>query len=103
MRRRVAGLPYDSSNASIDVGTATAEEVVAEKGWKLAGELGKCWWDLVRTETLKQVIVHRDPTEENSLAIDVAEIDWRHYIAPIPSQAMIASEMTQNPEGFIIK
>lgn len=76
---------------------------VAEKGWEIAGELGKRWWDLASTETVRQAMARRDPSEEHSLAIDPSEITWKHYIAPIPTLALMHSDLTQNPEGFRIK
>jgi hypothetical protein len=101
--RRAAGLPYDVADVSVDASTATAEEIMQEKAWEFAGELGKRWWDLVRTETVAQANENRDPTEEVSLAIDPSAINWKHYIAPIPFQALSTSDLVQNPEGFKIQ
>lgn len=102
IKRRAAGFDYLTPVDTIDVTTATAQEIVDEKGWELAGEF-KRWWDLVRTETVAEVTARRDPTEEVDLAIPAEAINWKHYIAPIPFQAISTSNLTQNPEGFIIQ
>lgn len=103
VKRRAMGLPYNLSNATVDVTSATADQIIAEKGWELAGEHGKRWWDLVRTETVAQIAGHRDPTEQSPLVISPAAITWKQYIAPIPYLAILSSKLTQNPEGFKIK
>lgn len=100
IKRRAAGLPYNVVDPSVDVTSATAEEIMQEKAWEFAGELGKRWWDLVRTETVAQANARRDPTEEVPLAIDASAINWKHYIAPIPYQAITTSNLEQNPQGF---
>lgn len=103
VKRRAMGLPYNTSNAAVDVTNASADQIMTEKGWELAGELGKRWWDLVRTETVAQVAAHRDPTEQSPLAISPAAITWKQYISPIPYAAITSSKLTQNPDGFKIK
>jgi len=102
VKRRAMGLPYNTPDVSVDVSSATAEEIMQEKGWELAGELGKRWWDLVRTETVADVAAKRDASENVELAISPAEINWKHYIGPIPYKAILTSNLTQNPEGFKI-
>ncbi|MEM7373923.1 MAG: RagB/SusD family nutrient uptake outer membrane protein [Bacteroidota bacterium] len=102
VRRRAAGLPYDMPVDTIDVASVSAQEILDEKGWELAGEF-KRWYDLVRTETVAEIAARRDPTEEVPLAIDPSEINWKHYIAPIPFQAISTSSLQQNPEGFKIQ
>lgn len=99
IKRRAAGLPYDVANPAVDVTTATADQIMQEKAWELAGE-AKRWWDLVRTETVAAVNARRDPKEDVKLAIPVSQISWKHYIAPIPYSALTNSDLVQNPEGF---
>lgn len=101
VRRRAAGLPYDQSAPAIDLSSVTAEEIVAEKGWELAGE-GKRWGDLVRLEKVAEVMSRRDPKEEVALTKEVSAITWKQYIAPIPFSAISTSKLVQNPEGFRI-
>ena len=103
VKRRAMGLPYNIPNATVDVTNATADQIITEKGWELAGEHGKRWWDLVRTETVAKVAAHRDPTEQSPLAISPAAITWKQYIAPIPYAAITSSKLTQNPDGFKIQ
>lgn len=103
VRRRAMGLPYNTPNASVDLTSANADQILAEKGWELTGEIAKRWWDLVRTEKLAEAIAHRDPTEEVPLVISASQINWKHYIAPIPYQAISTSKLEQNPSGFKIQ
>jgi hypothetical protein len=102
IRRRAAGLPFDQPDPTVDVETVTADEILAEKGWEMAGEYRR-WYDLVRTETVAEAIEKRDPTEEVVLVISASEINWKHYIAPIPFSAISTSKLVQNPEGFKIQ
>ena len=93
VKRRAMGLPYNAPNPTVDVLTATADQVMQEKAWEYAGELGKRWWDLVRTETVAQVAALRDPTEESPLAISASSITWKQYIAPIPYVVISISKL----------
>jgi starch-binding outer membrane protein, SusD/RagB family len=100
VRRRAAGLPYLIADASVDVTTATPDEIIDEKGWELAGEY-KRWFDLVRSERVEEIAGKRDPGEQVELLRQPAKTQ---YIAPIPSQALLhGSKLIQNPEGFKIK
>lgn len=99
VKRRAMGLPYQTADASVDVTNYTADEVIAEKGWELAGE-HKRWFDLVRSEKVEEVTLRRDPTEEVAL---IKQPTKDNYIAPIPSNAINTSILTQNPAGFKIK
>ncbi|MEM6376878.1 MAG: RagB/SusD family nutrient uptake outer membrane protein [Bacteroidota bacterium] len=99
VKRRAMGLPYDVPDSGVDVVSATADEIIAEKGWELAGE-HKRWFDLVRSEKIEEVTLRRDPTEEVAL---VRQPTRDNYIAPIPAQAINTSIMMQNPEGFRIQ
>lgn len=98
VKRRAAGLPYLTPDASVDVTTATVDEILEEKGWELAGE-NKRWYDLTRTETLEEVAAKRDPLEN---VLPVRSPNKDQYIAPIPFLAISTSSLTQNPEGFRI-
>jgi hypothetical protein len=95
-------LPFNTPNAGIDVSTATAEQILAEKGWELCGE-NKRWYDLVRTETVAAAAARRDPTEQVTLGKSPSAITWKQYIAPIPYTAITTSSLVQNPEGFKIQ
>ena len=99
VRRRAAGLPYDTPDATVDVTTATAHEIIDEKGWELAGEY-KRWYDLIRSERLEEIAAKRDPTENVDL---VRQPTKAQYITPIPFQAISSSNLKQNPEGFVIQ
>jgi starch-binding outer membrane protein, SusD/RagB family len=99
VRRRAAGLPYLTANATVDLKTATPNQIVDERGWELAGEY-KRWFDLVRTERVEEIAARRDPTEAVK---PVRTPTKEQYIAPIPFQAITTSKLTQNPEGFVIK
>ncbi len=99
VRRRAAGLPFDAPDASVDVTTATVNEILDEKGWELAGEY-KRWYDLVRSETLADIAAKRDTAEHVTLVRIPTEAQ---YISPIPFQAIASSNLLQNPEGFKIQ
>lgn len=99
VKRRAAGLPFDTPDASVDVATATVNEILDEKGWELAGEY-KRWYDLVRSETLADIAAKRDPAENVTLLRQPTEAQ---YISPIPFQAIASSNLVQNPEGFKIQ
>ena len=103
VKRRAMGLPVDNPAPDVDANSATADDIMQEKAWEIAGEFGKRWWDLVRTEKVAEANSRRDPTEEVPLAIDVSQISWKHYIAPIPYQAINTSKLEQNPVGFKIR
>lgn len=99
VKRRAAGLPFDVPDASVDVTTATVNEILDEKGWELAGEY-KRWYDLVRSETLAEIAAKRDPNENVTLVRQPTEAQ---YISPIPFAAIASSNLLQNPEGFKIQ
>lgn len=99
VKRRAAGLPYSVPNGSVDVATATPNEIVDEKGWELAAE-NKRWFDLVRTERVAEMAAKRDPSEPVSLVRMPTEAQ---YIAPIPFNSISLSELVQNPEGFKVQ
>lgn len=99
VKRRAAGLPYLTPDASVDVTTATVDEIIAERGWELAGEY-KRWFDLVRSEKVEEIAAQREPAENVPL---LRQPTKAQYIAPIPFQAISTSELIQNPEGFKIQ
>lgn len=102
IKRRAAGVDYLTPVPLLDATSVTAEEIVQEKAWELAGEF-KRWWDLVRLEKVAEVMEKRDPTEQVALAIDPTGLTWKQYIAPIPEKAISTSQLQQNPEGFKIQ
>jgi starch-binding outer membrane protein, SusD/RagB family len=100
VKRRAAGLPYLVPDQSVDVTTATPNEIVDERGWELAGEY-KRWFDLIRTERLEEIAAKRHPAEQVVL---LRQPTKAQYIAPLPASAFLhGSKLKQNPEGFIIK
>ena len=99
VKRRAAGLPFDAPDASVDVTTASVNEILDEKGWEFAGEY-KRWFDLVRSETLAEIAAKRDPAENVTLVRIPTEAQ---YISPIPFQAISSSKLAQNPDGFKIQ
>jgi hypothetical protein len=99
VKRRAAGLPFDAPDASVDVTTATVQDIIDEKGWELAGEY-KRWYDLVRTETLADIAAKRDTAEQVTLVRIPGEAQ---YISPIPFEAIASSNLVQNPDGFKIQ
>ncbi|MEC3907034.1 RagB/SusD family nutrient uptake outer membrane protein [Tamlana sp. 2201CG12-4] len=99
VKRRAAGLDYLTPNGSVDVASASVDEIIAEKGWELAGEY-KRWFDLVRTEKVEEIAALRDPSEN---VLPVRMPTKAQYIAPIPFQAISTSNLEQNPEGFKIQ
>jgi hypothetical protein len=99
VRRRAAGLPYMTPDNSVDVATATVDDIIAERGWELAGEY-KRWFDLIRSEKLEQIAALRDPAENVPL---LRQPTKAQYISPIPFQAIASSKLVQNPEGFKIQ
>ena len=99
VKRRAMGLPFKDPDASVDVNTATVNEILDEKGWELAGEY-KRWFDLIRSETLEEIAAKRDPAENVDL---VRQPTKAQYITPIPFAAISTSKLVQNPEGFKIR
>jgi hypothetical protein len=99
VKRRAAGLDPSFADPSVDVITASVDDIVTEKGWELAAE-HKRWFDLIRTETLEDAIAKRDPNEQVPL---VRQPTKDQYITPIPAEAIATSKLTQNPQGFKIQ
>jgi predicted Zn-dependent peptidase len=99
VKRRAAGMPFDVADPTVDVTTATVNEILDEKGWEFAGEYIR-WFDLVRSETLAEIAAKRDPAENVTLVRIPTEAQ---YISPIPFQAISSSKLVQNPDGFKIQ
>jgi hypothetical protein len=99
VKRRAAGLPYLTPDATVDVTSASPNEIVNEKGWELAAE-NKRWFDLVRTERVAEMAAKRDPSEPVTLVRMPTE---DQYIAPIPFNSISLSDLQQNPGGFRIQ
>ena len=99
VKRRALNLPVNTPNASVDVTSATQADIVAERGWEFAGEFTR-WFDLVRTETVEQISLLRDPSESPLIKTPTKA----NYIAPIPtSEILLNPKLIQNPEGNIIQ
>jgi hypothetical protein len=99
VKRRAAGLDPNTPDATVDVTSATVQDIIDEKGWELAAE-HKRWFDLIRTETLEDAISRRDPGEQVAL---IKQPTKDQYITPIPAQAIATSNLVQNPQGFKIQ
>lgn len=99
VKRRAAGLPYLTPNITVDVTSATPNQILDEKGWELAAE-NKRWFDLVRTERLAEMASKRNPIEPVTLIRIPTE---SQYISPIPLNAINLSKLVQNPQGFKIQ
>ena len=99
VKRRAAGLDPFTSNPTVDVTSASVNDIVTEKGWELAAE-HKRWFDLIRTESLETVTLRRDPSEQVPL---VRQPTKAHYITPIPAEAIATSKLVQNPQGFKVQ
>ena len=99
VKRRAAGLPYATANPTVDVVSATPNEIVDEKGWELAAE-NKRWYDLVRTERVAEMAGKRSVSEPVTLAKTPTA---SQFIAPIPFNSISLSKLIQNPQGFKIQ
>ena len=99
VKRRAAGLAFQSIAPGVDVSSASIDEIIAEKGWELAGE-GKRWFDLVRTEKVAEVAMNRSDKEQNKITNIPTS---KHFIVPIPLTSLLLGDYVQNPEGFKIK
>ncbi|RAJ10243.1 RagB/SusD family nutrient uptake outer membrane protein [Arenibacter echinorum] len=99
VRRRAMGLPYLTPDSSVDLASASPDEIVEESGWELAGEF-KRWFDLTRTEKVEEITLLRDPNEKVVL---VGTPNKNHYMAPLPLKALEGTNLVQNPEGFVVQ
>lgn len=69
VRRRAAGLPVNTPNASVDLNSGDiAELAYLEKKWELAGEYLR-WYDLIRLERVADALGNRNP--QTSVGTDV--------------------------------
>ncbi|GAL62263.1 putative outer membrane protein [Algibacter lectus] len=100
IRRRAAGLPYNTANASVDLTSGDiAELAFMERKWEFAGEWIR-WNDLVRTERVQQALSNRDPQvsrNSSGVLLDVqnpilGSLGTDNYFAPIPQ-----NEVDLNP------
>lgn len=82
--RRGAGLPPDTPDASVDLTSATQDEIVQEKAWEFAGEYCR-WFDLVRLQKVEEVVALKDPD-------DLQPLGSIYNFVPLP-----ASETLANP------
>ena len=62
--------------ASVDYTSITPEQIVAEKGWEMAGEYSR-WFDLQRLQMLDEVIAKKHPD-------DLQPLGTPKYYLPIP-------------------
>ncbi|MFT7029300.1 MAG: hypothetical protein ACJA2C_000686 [Marinoscillum sp.] len=100
IRRRGKGYLPNAVGSDVDLALGSldanqfARQVVDEKGWELVGELNR-WFDLTRTERVKEVNDLRSPNELLQIQKPITE-DF--YYAPIPStERAINPLLTQNP------
>ncbi|WP_298484634.1 RagB/SusD family nutrient uptake outer membrane protein [uncultured Maribacter sp.] len=90
IRRRAAGLPFDTPDSSVDVITGDiADLAFTERKWEFAGEYVR-WFDLVRREKVAEVLGVRDdvagPIPEHNPII--GSLETSNYLAPIPADAV---------------
>ncbi|TNJ47034.1 RagB/SusD family nutrient uptake outer membrane protein [Tamlana fucoidanivorans] len=100
IRRRAAGLPYNTPDPSVDVTSGDiAELAFTERKWEFAGEWIR-WNDLVRMERVKEALSDRDPQSSfnsDGELLDVqnpilGSLETSNYFAPIPQ-----NEVDLNP------
>lgn len=90
IRRRAAGLPYATPDATIDVTSGDiADLAFTERKWEFAGEYVR-WFDLMRREKVNEVLSVRDnvsgPIPEHNPII--GSLETSNYLAPIPADAV---------------
>ena len=91
--RNRAGLPDLESGLSQ---SEFQDAVIQERAWEFSGEYTR-WFDMVRTEIVREVAKKRYPEE-----LDLFQLPEKpkHYLAPIPAQEMSKNpNLVQNPEG----
>jgi starch-binding outer membrane protein, SusD/RagB family len=77
IKRRGAGLPPNTPNASVDATSLTQKQIITEKGWEFAGEFIR-WFDLVRLQLVQETVDKKDPDELKPLGPI-------KYFAPMPN------------------
>ncbi|CAM4249002.1 RagB/SusD family nutrient uptake outer membrane protein [Zobellia nedashkovskayae] len=90
IRRRAAGLPYDTPDASVDLTAGTIEDLAFEESkWEFAGEY-KRWYDLMRREKVKEALSVRDDVagEIPEHSPIIGSLETSNYLAPIPADAV---------------
>lgn len=90
IRRRAAGLPFNTPDPSIDVTSGNlADLAFEERKWEFAGEYVR-WFDLVRREKVEEALSVRDipdaPIPEHNPII--GSLETSNYLAPIPADAV---------------
>ncbi|WNJ19107.1 RagB/SusD family nutrient uptake outer membrane protein [Pontibacter sp. G13] len=105
IRRRAAGLPINSADATVDLTGLSSGDfhkaVLAERGWEFAAEWER-WWDLVRNQMVAEATAKRDFDNELPLnaMVDVnSEASFEpYYYAPIPlNEMLLRKDWIQNP------
>ncbi|WP_169513425.1 RagB/SusD family nutrient uptake outer membrane protein [Flexithrix dorotheae] len=97
VKRRAKGLPIDQPDNSVDLenglsNIAFRDAVLQERAWELAAEYSR-WFDLVRTEKVKEANENKDSGDLPPLR----EITQDYYLMPIPVQEIqINPNLTQN-------
>ncbi|AWV96736.1 RagB/SusD family nutrient uptake outer membrane protein [Arcticibacterium luteifluviistationis] len=100
IRRRAAGLPFGTPDASVDLNSGDlAELVFTERKWEFAGEWLR-WNDLVRLERVEEALSQRGNVKsKTSAGVQLAEpnaiigsLGLDNYFAPIPQ-----NEIELNP------
>ncbi|MEP3390416.1 MAG: RagB/SusD family nutrient uptake outer membrane protein [Reichenbachiella sp.] len=86
VRRRAAGLPIDTPDASIDLTAGDlAELAFTERKWEFAGEYQR-WYDLVRMERVVDALANR--SDEEPVIGDPRTSGEFLYFSPIPASQL---------------
>lgn len=101
IRRRAAGKPFNTPDASVDLKSGDIAELsYTERKWEFAGEYLR-WNDLVRMERVKEALSQRDPRVSKNKAGEllkesnpiIGSLEKDNYFAPIPQ-----NEVNLNPK-----
>ena len=79
IKRRGAGKPLNTPDATVDVTSLTQRQLITEKGWEFAGEFCR-WFDLVRLDMVKEVV---DTKNADELPPN-APVTTKVYYLPLP-------------------
>ncbi|MBT33824.1 MAG: RagB/SusD family nutrient uptake outer membrane protein [Thalassobius sp.] len=97
VKRRAKGLAIDTPDASVDLepglsATEFRDAVLQEKAWELAAEYTR-WFDLVRTEKVKEA----NQNKANGDLAPLGDITEEDYLMPIPAvELQLNPNLTQN-------